>query len=266
MLPLVVNVNVQSAFLNKTLTFHISMKRSTMENMEQWFDNRSPTVQWSPVDVTWGMTVFVGWMAVVLLAGELSGFAGLNIDPGMIVVFGTVLLLVPAWYFTIHKYGATWADLGLRGFQPSSIGMGCGLMLASLLFNMVYATFLGLFGLQIQPDISLIFNQTDYPLLLLFGGAVIAPVVEEIFFRGFIFAGLKQRWHWPIAGAVSALLFAIAHIVPTSFLPIFILGFIFSFLYHISGSIWPAILMHMLTNTLALSAAYAISQGWTPPG
>jgi membrane protease YdiL (CAAX protease family) len=37
---------------------------------------------------------------------------------------------------------------------------------------------------------------------------------------------------------------------------------IFAFLYQVSGSIWPAILMHMLTNAIALSAAYAISQGW----
>jgi membrane protease YdiL (CAAX protease family) len=63
---------------------------------------------------------------------------------------------------------------------------------------------------------------------------------------------------------VSSALFAVAHVVPTSFLPIFILGWIFAFLYKASGSIWPAILMHMLTNTLALSAAYAISQGWVP--
>jgi membrane protease YdiL (CAAX protease family) len=240
-------------------------QRSTIVDMEQPSDNLSPPVPWSPVDVAWGATTFVGWMVTVLAAGELSVIAGLNVDPGLIVVFGTLLLLLPAWYFTIYKYGATWADLGLRGFNPSAVSMGCGLMLASLVFNMVYAAFLALFGLQIQPDIGLIFNQTDYPLLLLIGGAIIAPVVEEIFFRGFIFSGLKQRWRWPVAGAVSALLFAVAHIVPTSFLPIFILGFIFSFLYHVSGSIWPAILMHILTNTVALTAAFAISQGWTPP-
>ena len=137
-------------------------------------------------------------------------------------------------------------------------------MLASVLFNVIYAALLGLFGLQIQPDVAIIFNQTEFPVLLLIGGAIIAPIVEEVFFRGFIFAGLQQRWPWPIAGAVSALFFAIAHVVPTSFLPIFILGFIFSYLYYRSGSIWPGILMHMLTNTVALSVAYAVSEGWVP--
>ena len=53
-----------------------------------------------------------------------------------------------------------------------------------------------------------------------------------------------------------------AHVILTSILPIFILGVIFALLYQISGSIWPAILMHMLTNTIALSIAYAVFQGW----
>jgi membrane protease YdiL (CAAX protease family) len=137
-------------------------------------------------------------------------------------------------------------------------------MLASVLFNAIYAAFLGLFGLQIQPDIAIVFNQTEFPILLLIGGAIIAPIIEEIFFRGFIFAGLQKRWPWPVAGAISALLFAILHFVPTSYLPIFILGFIFAYLYYRAGSIWPAILMHMLTNTIALSVAYAVSEGWVP--
>ena len=64
---------------------------------------------------------------------------------------------------------------------------------------------------------------------------------------------------------VSAGLFALVHFVPTSILPILLLGLIFAFLYQISGSIWPAILMHMLTNTVALLSAYAVSQGWMPP-
>ena len=135
-------------------------------------------------------------------------------------------------------------------------------MALSLVVNLVYASLLGLFGLEIQPDIELIFESTDLPLALLFGGAVVAPFVEELFFRGFVFSGLRGKWGWPKAALVSAGLFAVAHVIPTSILPIFILGLIFAFLYQASGSIWPAILMHMLTNTVALLVAYATSQGW----
>ncbi len=223
-----------------------------------------PTVPWTAKDVFWGVAMAVLWIIVFSLISGVSHRVGLSIDPSIIVVFGTLLLLVPAWYFTIYKYNATWADLGLRGFQPMAVGVGCGLMFLSLLFNLVYATFLGLFDLEIQPDIDQMFNHTGFPLMILFGGAIVAPIVEEIFFRGFVFAGLRNKWNWKVAAFASAGLFALAHILPTSILPILILGVIFAFLYQVSGSIWPAILMHMLTNTIALSVAYAASQGLIP--
>jgi hypothetical protein len=42
--------------------------------------------------------------------------------------------------------------------------------------------------------------------------------------------------------------------------PIFILGYIFAYLYRRSGSIWPAVVMHVATNALGLGAAYLLSR------
>lgn len=223
-----------------------------------------PSVPWTPRDVAWGLLTFVLWIVFLLLAGLIGENLALPVDMGLVIIFGEAVLLVPVWYLTIHKYGVSWSDLGLRNFRLCMVGIGCGLMLLSLLFNLVYASVLAIFDLQIQPDIDQLFEQTAYPFALLIGGAVVAPFVEEVFFRGFVFTGLMKKWGWKGAALVSSALFAVAHFIPTSFLPIFILGWIFAFLYKASGSIWPAILMHMLTNTLALSAAYAISQGWVP--
>lgn len=221
-----------------------------------------PTIPWTPRDVVWALVIAVLLIFAFFFLVGVGQQAGLSIDPSVSVILGTSVLLIPAWYFSIYKYGVTWADLGLRGFRPAAVGVGCGLMLLSLLFNFVYASLLARFDLQVQPDIDVMFDTTTFPFILLFGGAVVAPFVEEVFFRGFIFAGLRNRWDWKKAAVISAGLFALAHVLPTSILPIFILGFIFAFLYQISGSIWPSIFMHMLTNSVALSAAYAISQGW----
>ncbi len=223
-----------------------------------------PPVPWTPRDVAGGVTIFILWILFFGVVGLMGQALALPVDAGLLVVFGEAVLLLPVWYLTIHKYKVRWADLGLRGFQTWAVGLGCGLMLLSLLFNLVYAALLGLFDLQIQPDIALMFENTDFPIALLVGGAVVAPFVEEVFFRGFVFTGLRQRLGWKQAALASAGLFALAHFIPTSILPIFILGLIFAYLYQLSGSIWPAILMHMLTNTIALSAAYAGSQGWLP--
>jgi len=230
-------------------------------------DNLTSTliqVPWTPRDVIWALIMAVLWLIIFVIIGGAGQRLGWTIDSSWVIVLGTSVLLIPAWYFSIYKYGVSWADLGLRGFKPATIGMGCGLMLVSLLFNLIYATVLGFFDLQMQPDIDAIFNSTKFPLILLVGGAVIAPFIEEVFFRGFVFPGLRNRWNWQVAAVLSAGLFAIAHIIPTAILPIFILGLIFAFLYQISGSIWPSIFMHMLTNSVALSTAYAISQGWVP--
>lgn len=216
------------------------------------------------MDVAWALLFLVGWLAAIVLLSKLSQFAGLPLDAGLVVVVGTALLLLPVWVIALYKYQATWADLGLRPFKPRAVGLGCGLMLASLLFNMLYAALLAVFGLTMQPDITLMFASTRFPLVLALGGAMVAPIVEEIFFRGFVFTGLQHRWGWKMAAVVSSGLFAVAHVIPTSIAPIFILGLIFAYLYRVSGSIWPAILMHMLTNTVALAAAYAISQGLVP--
>lgn len=238
-------------------------KRGTISPMENKLDsiNHPP---WTAKDVLWTLIISIVWIGAIGIAGSAAQYFGFPVDPSIIVVVGTLLLLLPVWYFTFYKYGASWADLGLRGFRANAVGVGCGLMIASFLFNIVYAAFLGIFGLQIQPDIAPMFEETGFPLVLLFGGAIIAPIIEEIFFRGFVFAGLRKRWDWKKAALASAALFAVVHVIPTSIVPIFFLGVIFAFLYQLSGSVWPAILMHMLTNTFALSAAYAISQGWIP--
>jgi len=221
-----------------------------------------PTVPWTSRDVVWALIIAVLLIFAFFFLVGVGQQAGLSIDPSVTIIFGTSVLLIPVWYFSIYKYGVAWTDLGLRGFRPAAVGIGFGLMLLSLLFNYVYGSILDRFNLQVQPDIDVMFETTTFPFILLFGGAVVAPFVEEVFFRGFVFAGLRNRWDWKKAAAVSAGLFALAHVLPTSILPIFILGFIFAFLYQTSGSIWPSIFMHILTNSVALSAAYAISQGW----
>jgi membrane protease YdiL (CAAX protease family) len=225
---------------------------------------KAHAVPWTPRDVFWGLIASLLLVLVLLVIGGIVEQLNFSIDSSLVVVLGTSLLLLPLWYFTVFKYNVSWAALGLRSFQPQAVGLGCGLMLLSMLFNFVYAAILGIYGYQIQPDIAPLFTETRFPLLLLVGGALIAPIIEELFFRGFVFAGLRKHWDWKKAAMASAILFAMAHIVPTSIPPIFILGVIFAFLYQISGSIWPAIIMHMLTNAIALSAAYAISQGWIP--
>jgi uncharacterized protein len=183
-----------------------------------------------------------------------------NLDMSLILAGSELALLVPVWWLAVRKYGASWRTLGLRKFTPVALGIGCGLMILSWGFNLVYSLFLALFNARAQPDFSPIFADASFPWLILVAGAVIAPFVEEIIFRGFIFAGFKARYGWVKAAVLSSGLFAIIHFQPLAIIGIFLMGMIFAFLYHYSGSIWPAIIMHMSTNLLALGAALILAR------
>ena len=218
-----------------------------------------PTVPWTPRDVWLGVSTFLVWVVVVLGSRFLLIEVWPNFDVGLFITLGELLLLAPVWWLAIRKYNVGWQSLGLGGFAPSVLWLGCGLMILSVGFNALYGALLARFGQRMQIDLVPVFQDLQSPWLFFLGGAIIAPLVEEIFFRGFVFAGLKPRYGWKRAALISAGIFALLHFTPFAVLPIFILGLIFSYLYHLSGSIWPAILMHILTNSLALGAAYVVA-------
>ena len=223
-------------------------------------DPSYPPVPWSTRDVWLGLAVFGLLVAAAIPFALLARSRSSELNFGLLVSLGELLLLVPVWLLAVRKYSVGWDALGLRSFKWEMLGLGCGLMLLSLSFNLVFGLFLDLFGLRIQPDLAPIFAQLPSPWLLLIGGAVVAPIVEEIFFRGFVFAGLRPRYGWQRAAVISSLLFALIHLIPTAIIPIFVLGYIFAYLYQRSNSIWPAILMHSATNALALGAAFMVAR------
>jgi membrane protease YdiL (CAAX protease family) len=81
--------------------------------------------------------------------------------------------------------------------------------------------------------------------------AVGAPFLEEIFFRGALYGALRQRFGTAAALIGSAGLFAILHPqLPLGFIPIFLLGLTFAFLYEWRQSLLPGIVMHAINNGL----------------
>ena len=217
---------------------------------------RPDPVPWNTRDVWLGVMFLALWQVILLTSVFWLPSLTLELDPGLLVSLAELALLVPVWWFALCKYRVGWQDLGLRGFQGAMIGLGCGLMVLSFMFNSAYSTFLALLNLRIQVDLTPVFAELSSPWWLLAGGVVVTPVVEEIFFRGFVFAGLCRRYEWQKAAVISAALFALIHLQLTAVIPIFILGYIFAYLYYQSNSIWPAILMHVATNALGLGMAY----------
>ncbi len=220
---------------------------------------RPDQVPWGTRDVWLGVALLALWWVVSNVTALLIQLTDVAVNLGVFIGLAELLLLAPVWWLAVRKYRVGWETLGLRGFRGQMIGLGCGLMLLSFMANFVYGTILTYFDLRTQVDLTPVFAELSSPWWLLLAGTIVAPVVEEIYFRGFVFAGLRKRYDWPTAALISAALFSLVHLQPTALIPIFFLGYIFAYLYHRSNSIWPAILMHVITNGMALGVAYLVA-------
>jgi membrane protease YdiL (CAAX protease family) len=85
--------------------------------------------------------------------------------------------------------------------------------------------------------------------------AGLAPLVEELVFRGLLYGWLASRWGGGIGFLVSSLAFAAAHVELAHALLVLPLGLLFGLLRWRTGSLWPSLVAHMANNGLAVAAA-----------
>lgn len=85
--------------------------------------------------------------------------------------------------------------------------------------------------------------------------AGLAPLVEELIFRGLLYGWLAGRWGTVAAWIVSSLAFAAAHVEPAHVILVLPLGLFFGWLRRRTDSLWPSLVAHMVNNGLAVVAA-----------
>ncbi len=199
-------------------------------------------------------------------ASALPDAASLRYATGVLVILFQLALLLPVWWWGLRKYRVGWRTLGLRGFAPLP---GCALILALLVLGYVFTGAWGLvlrqYGLRAQPNPLPLFGEGVPGLLIaLLAAGVVAPLTEEVFFRGFVFGALRDRVGVWGAIALSALIFAAAHLQPYALPALFALGALLAWLYQLTGSLWPGIVMHSTINTVALLVLYFVGDTLSP--
>lgn len=81
--------------------------------------------------------------------------------------------------------------------------------------------------------------------------AVVAPVCEEIAFRGYLQTVLRARYRDAAAVVITAVLFALLHLDPVGLVARIELGVVFGLLVLWTGSLWPAVAAHAANNIIA---------------
>jgi hypothetical protein len=218
----------------------------------------SYAVPWKSIDNWLGVILLVlvdGGLLAVSRLGQRGDLA----QSWILILVQLVYLLPVVIIFAVR--GINWSSLGFGKFDWGTLGIGCGLLIASYGIIFIHNLILMMLGFNTQGDeIFQLFELLENPAWFFLVGAVLAPLVEEIFFRGFLFQGFRARYGWVPSMLLSSAIFGIAHLDPASLIPTFILGNLLAYLYHRTNSIWPGAILHVLINTFGLAFVYFISQ------
>ncbi len=236
--------------------------------MEQ--SNEPPRWPWG-----FGFAAFiVALLITFLLVGILA--AALDVDPGgkqpasftvaATAIQDTALVATAVFFAAMVARPRAW-HFGLRrtAFWPA-VGWAALGLVAFYLFAAIY-------GAIVQPDaeqeITESLGADQGTLGLIVAGCVVmilAPLAEEVFFRGFFYASLRTKFGIAAAALVNGVVFGLVHfgfesvdqllILP----PLMVLGVILCLVYEKTGSLWPAVGMHAFNNAVA----YAVQAdgGW----
>jgi len=206
----------------------------------------------------WSLTdTWIG-LALLPMILVLSIFLAVIIKPlkgheDIILVFSELIFIFPV-LIVLSVRRVNYTFLGYHKFDARPVGLGCGLVAAAYCISVVNNIIFSKLGQSVQADkIIQLLKSLSSPLSLIVAGVILAPIVEETFFRGFLFAGFRQRYGYQKAALLSSAIFAAAHLQLSAFIPTFLLGYIFSYLYQRSNSILPGMLMHFLVNTFGIS-------------
>ena len=192
---------------------------------------------------------------VVIFLGSIAFGLGLRGQ----VLFNLVVVFLGGSWLLIRRYGLDVRQtLGLRSVCPSvwaGVVLGAPAMflvgvavarLSGELFPLPEAALESLGQGLVPPEMGLV--------ELLFFLAVLPGVCEEVAFRGVLLQALRRRLPpWSLV-IVTAAVFALFHIEWVRLLPTFFLGLVLAVLVLRTGSLWPAIVWHMLNNGSAILA------------
>lgn len=170
------------------------------------------------------------------------------------MVLGEGAMPLGAWLFSARKYRCGWQALGLRRFNVKrGVMLALAVVAAGVLISYLYDLLMQALGVETSSSIPVEFTESGLGLgITAFTAVVVAPLAEEVSFRGFLFPAIGKRWGYGWGAIISAAIFSIAHLQPGALVPIFILGLLLARLYMVTGSIWPCIITHAVYNSIAL--------------
>ncbi len=216
----------------------------------------------------WGGARVLAGLGLLLLITVLAAGIASAFDPDL-ETLGAVLVLqaLLAGAMVYVPFVVAGRD-GLA--RPAALGLGPSLRAPVRTAVLGYLAYLGcalLISALLSPEQEDITRELGVDegalgaIAAFFLIVIAAPVAEEIFFRGFMFAGIRSHGSFVVAALVSSGVWGLFHFTGEDSWPVVLqlslFGVILCAVYERTGSIRPAIALHMLNNAIAFAVLAA---------
>jgi len=194
---------------------------------------------------------------------------GMNLQMILNTFFIDIAAGIVILYFVTCKYKERLEALGLKlssFFKNILSGIkGYIFIIPGLFVTLVVSMyFLNLLGYTppVQPVFEAFMEEESNKVLLFLTifVSIFGPIIEEIFFRGFMYSAIKKRFGILIGAFVSSSIFSILHTNIAGFLPIMTLGMLLVYLYEKTGSLVAPITVHIIHNSIIITFVFFVKE------
>jgi membrane protease YdiL (CAAX protease family) len=225
-------------------------------------EERVDQPRWRGIDIVLGVALLMGgYVLLVIVFSAVSAAVEIEILQDEFT-YGTAAMLIvtEAWIgltvlIVARRRRMSFADIGFRmprrgWVMPAAVvGAYASLALYTIAVEVIdRVTGSDLGGLMEGNPLP----TGDYDVLLWvllgIGVVLIAPVAEELFFRGLLFKALDRMWPTFLAMLVSGIAFSLLHLNVSVLVPFAMIGIIFAWAFRRADSLWTPIGAHGIVN------------------
>jgi membrane protease YdiL (CAAX protease family) len=181
----------------------------------------------------------------------------------MLTSLETIALVLGIYLFGIRRKRYSWGAVGIR--STSWVWIIVSISVTMIMIPIVSLITLLVLFLSGQPMEN---PQLDFllpdglsamnALFMLILVGFLAPFAEELLFRGVIYTFLRERWGIWLGVLVSSLIFGLMHGNLAVGVTGFLLGIVAALVFEYSKSLWPAVIVHVINNSLKVSLLYIL--------
>jgi membrane protease YdiL (CAAX protease family) len=204
--------------------------------------------------------LFFGYM-IVMVESFLIKYMPIMENDNVRMMVNTSILDIMAVVFILHFTVGQYKDqLTTLGISAKNIGKNIfygivGYIAAAPMLVLVLAVIAIIVNLtkyipEKQPVVELFLKESNQQFLILTSifTAVVGPLIEELFFRGFMYNAFKKRIGIFWAMFITSAVFASLHTNIVGFAPILVLGMLLAYMYEMTGTLVAPITIHVIHN------------------